>query len=259
MLFEDRVAIVSGAGPGLGYHTAKRMAREGAAVVLGARNEDRLKSLAAEIEAEGGRVAWSAGDIRDRDTCDRLVQTALDEFGRIDVLVNNAFRPDPMQPFVEADLDLWRKIFDVNVWGTLGLTQATVPHMQAQGGGAIVFILSMTIRKASGFEGAYGASKGALWAAARALARELGPDGIRINSVVPGWMKGPSVDIYLQWQAGERGVTPEEVEAEIAARTALNRVPTDEETAGAVLFLASDLSSGMTGQCVDVNGGEVFH
>jgi NAD(P)-dependent dehydrogenase (short-subunit alcohol dehydrogenase family) len=259
-LLGDRVAVVSGVGPGLGYHTARRLAREGAAVVMGARTESFLEQTAKEIVADGGRAAWSPTDVRDREQCDRLVQTAVDEFGRVDVLVNNAFRPDPMQPFATVDLDLWRKIFDVNVWGTLNLTQAVTRRMQAQGGGgAVVFILSMTIRKASGFEGAYGASKGALWAAMRALAKELGPDGIRCNAVVPGWMKGPSVDLYLQWQAGERGITPGEVEAEIAARTALGRVPTDEETAGAVLFLASDLSSAMTGQCVDVNGGEVFH
>lgn len=257
-LLDGKVAIVSGIGPGLGRHAALRLAGEGAAVVLGARTEERLKEVAAEVESAGGRAAWSPTDITDPDQCERLVQAAVDAFGAVDVLVNNAFVPDPFQPFESADFGQWRKVFDVNVFGTLQMTRAVVAPMKAAGRGSIVFVNSMVIHKVTFPQGAYAASKGALWAAARELATELGPHGIRVNSVVPGWMAGPSVDLYLAWQSAERGVSEGEVAAEIGARTALKRIPSDEECAGAIVYLASDLSSAMTGATVDVNGGEVF-
>lgn len=257
-VLEGKVAIVSGIGPGLGRQAALKLAWEGAAVVLGARTEERLKEVAGEIEAEGGKVAWAPTDITEPDQCDRLVHTALDAFGLVDVLVNNAFVPGSFQPFEAADFGRWRQVFDVNVFGTLQMTRAVVAPMKAQGRGSIVFVNSMVIHKSTFPQGDYAASKGALWAAARAIATELGPFNIRVNSVVPGWMAGPSVDMYLEWQAAERGVGTDEVAAEITAPMALNRIPTDEECAGAVVFLASDLSSAMTGQTVDVNGGEVY-
>lgn len=257
-VLDGKVAVVSGIGPGLGRQAALKLAAEGAAVVLGARTEDRLREVAGEVEAGGGRAAWSPTDITDPDQCERLARTALDAFGGLDVLVNNAFVPDPFQPFETADFGQWRKVFEVNVFGTLQMTRAVVAPMKARGGGSIVFVNSMVIHKSTFPQGAYAASKGALWAVARELATELGPAGIRVNSVVPGWMAGPSVDMYLAWQSAERGVPEEEIAAEIAAPMALRRIPTDEECAGAVVFLASDLSSAMTGATVDVNGGEVF-
>lgn len=257
-LLDGKVAIVSGIGPGLGRHAALRLAREGAGLVLGARTEDRLKEVSAEIEADGGQAVWAPTDVTDPDDCARLVALALERFGLVDVLVNNAFRPDPFQPFESADLDEWRKVFEVNLWGSVNMTRAVVPPMKEQRRGSVVFINSMVIHKATFPQGAYAASKGALWAMAREIATELGPYNIRVNSVVPGWMAGPSVDMYLAWQSAERGIPEDEVAGEISRNMALKRIPSDEECAGAVVFLASDLSSAMTGQTVDVNGGEVF-
>jgi len=257
-LLDGKVAIVSGIGPGLGRHAALRLAREGAGVVVGARTEDRLQEVVAEIEAEGGKAAWARTDVTDPDDCARLVSTALEAFGLVDVLVNNAFRPDPFQPFETADLDQWRKVFEVNLWGAINMTRAVIPPMREQARGSIVFINSMVIRKPTFPQGAYASSKGALWAMARELATELGPYNIRVNSVVPGWMAGPSVDMFLAWQSAERGISEDEVAGEVSRNMALKRIPSDEECAGAVVYLASDLSSAMTGQTVDVNGGEVY-
>lgn len=257
-LLDGKVAIVSGIGPGLGRQSALALADHGAGVVLGARTEKRLAEVAAEIEERGGHAAYRATDITEPDQCAALVQTALDEFGLCDVLVNNAFRPDPMVPFDEVDPEQWRGVFEVNVFGTLNMTRAVIPPMKSQGRGSVVFVNSMVIHKATFPQSAYAASKGALFATARELATELGSFGIRVNSVVPGWMAGPSVDMYLDWQAAEQGRDREQIAADIAEPMALKRIPTDEECAGAVVFLASDLSSAMTGQTVDVNGGEVF-
>ena len=257
-LLEDLCAVVSGAGPGLGRRIALAMAREGAAVVLGARTESYLAEVAAEIEAAGGRVASSPTDISDREQCRRLVDTAVEQFGRLDVLVNSAYRPDVFRPFEDVDLDAWRKIFDVNVFGTLQLTQSAVPHLKAAGRGAIVFVSSMVVRKIVLNQGGYAASKGALLTAAQVLASELGQYGIRVNSVMPGWMWGPPVQGYVKATAKATGASPESVYDGIAADIPLGAIPTDGEVAEAVVFLASDRAGVITGQCLNVNGGEVF-
>ena len=119
-------------------------------------------------------------------------------------------------------------------------------------------VASMAARKPTPLEGGYTVSKGALMTATRVLAYELGSKGIRVNAVVPGWMLGPSVDIYVQMTSENRGMTAAEVVDELAGRMALGRVPTDEEVAGTIVYLASDLSSVVTGQAIDANGGEYF-
>jgi NAD(P)-dependent dehydrogenase (short-subunit alcohol dehydrogenase family) len=183
---------------------------------------------------------------------------AVDHFGRVDCLVNCAFRPDVFQPFEEADLAVWRKISEVNLWGAMELAQAVAPVMKDQGGGSIVFVNSMVVRKTQPLQGAYAISKGGLLTAAQVLARELGPHKIRVNSVVPGWMWGPPVKGLFEMLAMGGDTT---VDAEYAKRTenmALGEMPTDADVAKAIVFFASDLSSAITGQTLDVNGGEVF-
>ena len=259
MLLTDKVAIVSGVGPGLGHQIALAFAREGADVVLGARTESYLDEVAAKIEATGRRALAVPTNIVKPDACARIVAEAVEKFGRVDCLVNCAFRPDPFQRFEDVDLEIWRKIFDVNVFGTLQLTQAVLPQMKAQGGGSIVFISSMSMRKIRPAEGGYAASKGALMTAAQVLAKELGPYKIRVNSVVPGWMLGPPVEMYLEFAAAGNGTSREEEYAKIVAEIPLGAIPPDEECANAVVFFASDLSAVVTGQALDVNGGEYFH
>ena len=181
-LLEGRVAIVSGVGPGLGQANAKALAREGATVVLATRSADYLAQTADEIVADGGNPIAVPTNITDRVQCDALAQRCLDDFGRLDVLVNNAFRASQFRSFEAADLAKWRKIHDVNVWGTLELTQACVPGLKqtaaAHGDAAIVFILSMSQRKIRADEIDYSSSKGALRTAMQGLAYELGPDHV---------------------------------------------------------------------------------
>jgi NAD(P)-dependent dehydrogenase (short-subunit alcohol dehydrogenase family) len=252
-LLDGKTCVVSGVGPGLGQATAKALAREGGKVFLAARSKDYLEEVAAEI-GDPSRAIVVPTDVTDRLQCEALVEAA----GRIDVLVNSAFRPDVFKRFEDVDIADYRAIFDVNVFGTLQLTQAAIPAMKERGG-SIVFVNSMVSRKPGRLQTGYGASKGALLAAAMSLAVELGRYQIRVNSVVPGWMLGPPVEMYLDYQAQKRGVTRDEVLAELGRDTALGAIPTQEACAEAVVFLASDLSSAMTGQSVDVNGGEYFH
>jgi len=259
MLLDNRVAIVSGIGPGMGRDISLAFAREGADVVLAARNAARLDEVAAEVRGLGRRALCVPTDIAADDDCRRLVEAAHGEFGRIDVLVNNAFKGGIEPTVEEGRMEDWRKIFDVNVFGSLQLTQAVIPHMRRQGGGSIVFINSMSMRIIEPHFGGYAASKGALMTAAQTLAKELGADRIRVNSVVPGYIWGPALQGYFRSLAEQRGIDPEAVYAEVAARTALRHIPTSEEIADAVLFLASDLSRAITGQALDVNGGHFFH
>ncbi len=259
MLLKDRIAIVSGIGPGMGRDISLAFAREGADLVLAARGADKLDSVAAEVRARGRRALCVPTDIAEADACRRLVDAAHAEFGRIDVLVNNAFKGGIEPLIADASVDHWRRIFDVNVFGSLQLTQAVIPHMRRQSGGSIVFINSMSLRIVEAKFGAYAASKGALMVAAQTLAKELGSDKIRVNTVVPGYIWGPALQGYFRMLAQQQDTTAEAVYAEIAGRTALNHIPTSEEIADAVVFFASDLSRVITGQALDVNGGHFFH
>jgi NAD(P)-dependent dehydrogenase (short-subunit alcohol dehydrogenase family) len=259
MLLDRKVAIVSGIGPGMGRDIALTLARNGADLTIAARRQAGLDAVAEEVRTLGRRVIAVPTDITRDDDCARLVAEAHAAFDRVDVLVNNAFHPGGFQLFERAKLDDWRTPFEVNVLGTLRLTQAVVPLMKAQGGGSIVMINSQVIREVMPTMGDYAASKAALLAATQTLARELGPHGIRVNSVVPGYIWGPSLRGWFEHQARQRGVDPQVVYDEVASHIALGKIPDSEEISGAVLFFASDLARVVTGQSLDVNGGQVFH
>lgn len=259
MLLKDKTAIVSGVGPGLGKEIALAFAREGANVALGARTESYLEEVQGEIEALGRRAVHVRTDITEQEQCDALAAATLDAFGAIDVLVHNAFAPDVFQLFEDVDLAAWRHIMDVNLFGSLQLTKAVLPAMKQQGSGSIVFVNSMIMRKVLPLQGGYATSKGALMTAAQVLAKELGPHKIRVNSIVPGWMWGPSVEGYFKMMESQTGKSMQDSYDEIASQIPLGEIPPDDDCANAAVFFASDMSSVITGQSLDVNGGEVFH
>ncbi|MHB8511678.1 MAG: SDR family oxidoreductase [Actinomycetota bacterium] len=259
MLLQDRVAVVSGIGPGLGRDTALALAREGCNVVMGARRDKHLQKVATEIESLGRKAEWLPTDISSKPQCEALAKAALSAFGRIDILVNNAFVQPPFETIEENDIGVWRDAFEVNVLGTVQMTKAVIPAMKEQLAGSIVFINSMSQRRIQARFGAYAATKAALITTVQTLARELGEYGIRVNSVVPGYIWGRALEWFFGQLAQQRGITAEEVYEEIAAETCLHRVPTSEEIADAVLFFASDLSRAVTGQALDVNAGHWFN
>ena len=258
MLLENRVGIVSGIGPGMGREIALAFAREGAHVVLAARTAAALEEVAADVRKLGRRALCVPTDIAKAEDCQRLADAARKEFGRIDALVNNAF-VTTFQTVETSTMDDWRHVFDVNLFGSLQLSQAVIPAMKEQHGGSIVMINSMSSRIVEPNMGAYAASKGALLTAAQTMARELGQYGIRVNSVVPGYIWSDKMKAYFEFLAGQQGTTPEAVKADISSRTALNHIPDSAEIADTVVFFASDLSRVVTGQSLDVNGGHYFH
>jgi NAD(P)-dependent dehydrogenase (short-subunit alcohol dehydrogenase family) len=258
-LLTDRVAIVSGIGPGMGRDVSLALAREGADLVLAARTASKITEVAAEVRSAGRRALEVPTDITNVGDCQRLVERAMAEYGRIDVLVNNAFDMGGFVKMEDATADDLLRPIRVNLVGSLQLTHEVLPVMKAQGKGSIVMINSMIIRDVLPNMGPYGASKAALMAATQGLAREIGVHGIRVNSVVPGYIWGPSLQGWFAHQAKQRGIEPQAVYDEVAANTALRHLPTSEEIADAVVFFASDLSRVITGQSLDVNGGHILH
>jgi NAD(P)-dependent dehydrogenase (short-subunit alcohol dehydrogenase family) len=258
MLLAEKVAVVTGVGAGLGKAAALALAREGAAVALVARTESRLDEVAEEIAQIGGKALAIPGSVANAEDCARVAETAAEKLGGIDIVVNSAFRGDKSEPFESADLTFWRKVYEVNLWGPLQLVQACFPAMKARGGGSVVNIASMSARLIRPNDGGYSSSKGALLTATKSMAIDLAPHKIRVNAVVPGWIWGPNVQTYVDWQVGERGCAPEDVIAEITAGIPLGEIPPQEDIAEAIVFFASGMSRMITGQSLDVNGGEFF-
>ncbi len=259
MLLEGKLAIVSGIGPGMGRDISLRLAEQGADLVLGGRTPEKLEAVAAEVRALGRRATPVVADIAVPAECRRLAERALAEHGRVDVLVNNAYHPGTMTLFEKDDLERWRETLEVNLLGSLRLTQEVLPAMVQRGGGSVVMISTMSTRTVNPGFAAYGASKAALNAATQGLARELGPHQIRVNAVLPGYIWGAPVKGFLEQQAQRRGIPYQQVHDELTAQIPLRRVPGSREIAGAVLFFASELSSCITGQLLDVNGGQVMY
>ena len=259
MLLEGKVAIVSGIGPGMGRDVSLALARQGAEIVLGGRTEAKLEKVAAEVESLGRRALHITCDIVDHDSCRALADRAAAEMGAVDILVNNAFDGGNAKSFLDSDLDDWRRTMDVNLFGTLAMTQAAVPHLATTGDGRVVMINTMSTQRIQPRYGAYAASKGALATATKTLARELGPQGIRVNGIHPGYIYGESVEWYFNHQAEKRGVTFQEVYDEVASETCLGYLPDSEEIAGTVVFLCSPLARPVTGQMIGVNCGHWFN
>ncbi|RJF92552.1 SDR family oxidoreductase [Noviherbaspirillum saxi] len=260
MLLKDKVIIVSGIGPGLGVKLAVEAAREGArAVAIAARTAAKLDDAERRIYALGSdcEVLKVVTDITDRAQCKRLVDKTAARFGRIDGLLNSAFThgnfPEPIE---SADLEVWRSVFDINLFGTMTLTQEVLPQMKVQGSGAIAMINTAAARRPFPGESGYAASKGALAVAVKYLAKELGPHGIRVNNIFMGWMWGEPVQGYIKRSAAEYQMPEEQLIAPIVANIALGRIPTDDDCAKAALFLVSDYANAVSGASLDANGGE---
>jgi 3-oxoacyl-[acyl-carrier protein] reductase len=258
MAAAERVAIVTGVGPGIGRSTALGLARDGTHVVLAARRPEPLAEVAAECEALGVRALAVPTDVGDLAQVDALADRALEHFGRIDVVVNSAAKGAPNHTIVNADLAEWQLAWQVNVLAPIQLSRRALPSMIENGGGAIVMVSTLAVRAINPGQGAYAATKAALTVAAQTLAREVGKHEVRVNIVVPGFVPGPNADTMFERLAERRGITAAQVQAELAGETALRRLPTPEDLADAIVFLCSDKARSITGQTLDVNGGRWF-
>lgn len=244
-----RVAIVTGAAQGLGRAFANRLADDGASVVVADRNADGAAAVVAELGAD--RAMAVQVDVADETAVAGMVEAVLDRHGRVDVLVNNAsiFSTIRMQPFEEISVEEWDQLMAVNVRGVFLCCRAVVPAMRAAGYGKIVNISSATVWIGRPNYLHYVTSKAALLGLTRALAKELGPDGIRVNAVTPG---------ATETEVPRETVTPAQVDAIIGMQS-LKRREVAADLVGTVSFLASDDSDFITGQTINVDGGAAFH
>jgi NAD(P)-dependent dehydrogenase (short-subunit alcohol dehydrogenase family) len=245
-----KVAIVTGAARGIGRAIAMMLARHGAAVVAVDLHEAArlLDELSLEIAASGGRCRVASTDVASRKDVDAMVDGAFAEFGRIDILVNNAaIHPYPAPLLTAAEAD-WDRLFAVNVKGVLFTCQAAIPRMQALGAGSVINIASDSAFDVIADEGGYGITKIAVVRMASYLARELAGTGLRVNSVAPGWVKTRLTDDFFVDPDASRSILES-----VPAR----RIASPDEIAGVVLFLASELSSYVNGHCIVVDGGRV--
>jgi NAD(P)-dependent dehydrogenase (short-subunit alcohol dehydrogenase family) len=253
-----KTVVVSGVGKGLGVELAAVALREGANVVAAARTEERLKATAVDLDPSGDRLAPVVADIRDAAACARIVEVATGRFGSIDALVHCAAYDAQFGGIDGADLAEFRAVYDINVFGTLQLTQSALPALK-QRGGAIVFIGTQSMFLPRVMQLGYATSKASMHTAGHLMAVELGKYKIRVNTVVATWMWGPAVQGYVEHLAAGRGVPPSEVAAEIASNMPLGEIPEDGDVAEAVMFLASDRARMISGQTLFVNAGEFLH
>jgi NAD(P)-dependent dehydrogenase (short-subunit alcohol dehydrogenase family) len=258
MLLKDNVVVVAGVGPGLGRSIAVRSALAGADVVLAARTASRLDEVAKEVAGLGRRALAVPTDLSVPDAAQQLARAAVDEFGRVDTLVFNALAMPPIKDLAAVDMDAVRASFDANVLSALRLIRLLIPAL-ADSHGSVVMINSMVVRYSQRTMGPYKLAKAALLAMAQSLATELGPRGVRVNSVAPGHIWGDSLKWYFSYLGHKRGVDAQQIYDETAAEIDLRRLPEPDEIADTVVFLASDLARAVTGQCLDVNCGEYHH
>ncbi|WP_370240574.1 SDR family oxidoreductase [Aeromicrobium sp.] len=260
-LLTDKVVVLSGVGPGLGRALGEEAARMGADLVLASRTPKRLEAMAEVVRSHGRRALVVPTDITDEDARARLVEAAVAEFGHVDCLINNAFGIPPMDPISTLGLEGLRAANETNVFAPLRLSSLFADALAAtddRPGGSIIMINSCVVYSSQPEFAGYKLSKGTLKHLASSLATELGPRGIRVNSVAPSYIYEDVNKAYFDWIASETGRTHDEVYAEKAAPTDLKRLATPEEVARATLFLASDLASAVTGVMLNVDCGE-FH
>lgn len=241
------VAIVTGAGQGLGRAFAKAFAQAGATAVIAELNENSAASVAEEIMQAGGKALAVATDVADEASVKRMAQVVEDQCGRIDTLVNNAgiFSTLEMRPFDQIPMGEWEKVLRVNVTGPFLCARAVLPAMRKRKRGRIVNIASAAVQLGRPNYLHYITSKSALIGMSRSMARELGNDGITVNSVMPG---------ATFTEVERKTVTPEQKQR-IVAMQCIPRPETPEDLVGTVLFLASDNAAFITGQTVNLDGG----
>ena len=243
-----RTALITGGSRGIGRATADLLARAGARVAINyARDEAAANGAVREIRGAGGEAMALAGDLSDETVARQLVRDVVAAWGRLDILINNAgiWEEDVAG---RGDVAVWDRTYAINLRGAYLVTDAAVPHLEKHGG-AIVFVSSTAGQRGEARHSAYAASKGALISYTKSLAAELGPRGIRVNAVAPGW-----VDTDMS-----RGSLDNPMErAEIEKLIPIGRVASAADIAGPILFLVSDLARHLQGEILNVNGGSVL-
>ncbi len=253
---DGRVALITGASGGIGRVMARRYARSGAKVALVARRADELAVTAKAITEDGSEALVLVADIRDEMACRHVVAETMARWDRLDVLVNNAAVPGADEPVAQATVENWRDVLDTNLVAPMvlsreALRQAMIPAQC----GNVQFVSSAAARHLQPHKAHYAAAKLALSALAQTLALEVGKTGIRVNTLVVGSVAGELFDNYVARRAKADGLDPAVVRQRLVGLSKLGRVVQPDEVAEVSIWLASDASSAVTGQDINVTGG----
>jgi NAD(P)-dependent dehydrogenase (short-subunit alcohol dehydrogenase family) len=250
--FQDKVVVISGGGSGIGRATALAMGAEGASLALGGLDAEPIEETLVDVRSSGGRAVGEVVDVARAADADRLIQAAIEAFGRLDVVVNCA-GTSAVADLVDMSEDDWDRVFDTNVKGIFLLSRAAIPFLLKSGNGAIVNLGSQLAFSAVGGFGAYCASKAAVVHLTRSMALELIPHGIRVNSVCPG---GTETPLLMRAFPGGRG--PQGSLDDLARAHPIGRLARPDEIASAIMFLASDEASFVVGTALVADGGYVL-
>lgn len=256
---EPRVTLITGASQGIGREIALAFARHGDSLVLAARDRENLEATAESARELGAEAIVVPTDVTRPEDAEGAATAAVEGFGRIDVLINNSGVGGPSGPLWELSLEDWRSTFAVNVEGVFLVSRAVIPRMIERGGGSIINIGSITGKRPLWGRTPYAATKTALIGLTRTLAIEAGPHGIRVNLISPGFVSGPRLDWVIEAQAEGRGLTTDQVRAELEDLAALHRLTEPGDIARVALFLASDDARAITGADINANSGVVMH
>ena len=250
-----RVALVAAASQGLGAAVALEFAREGARLVICSRSQERIEARAAAIRAETGAEALAIQcDVRDQQDVDSMMDAAIERFGAIDILITNAGGPPPA-PIVELEPADYENAFQLNMMSTVRLCYAALPHMLRLGSGSIVTITSLSVKQPIDNLALSNSIRLAVIGLTKSMANELGPQGIRVNSILPGWTRTSRVSQLLESRASANGTTGEIEANKIARSFPLRRLAEPAEFARVTVFLASPAASYVHGVALPVDGG----
>jgi NAD(P)-dependent dehydrogenase (short-subunit alcohol dehydrogenase family) len=256
---EGKVALVTGAGQGLGREVALRFAAEGATVVLAARSADKLEGVAREVGQAGGRAIPIATDVSDQQEVAELHDRVSGELGPLDVLVNNSGIAGPTAPLWKQTRAAWDETFAVNVTGVFLMCRAFLPEMIERNLGSVVIVGSMTGKRPLAGRTPYAASKTALIGLLRTLVWDLGESGVRANLISPGPIAGPRLDGVIADRAAASALPEADIRRELASVSPQTRFVDAAEIAAAALYLASDAASAITGEDLNVSAGAVTY
>jgi NAD(P)-dependent dehydrogenase (short-subunit alcohol dehydrogenase family) len=255
MLLNDRVAVVTGSGRAIGKTIALRLAAEGAHIVLAERNSDDLAEAAKSVAALGRQVLPIVTDVTSEHDVGAMASRVQEQFGALDILVNNAAIIGPTVPVHEVRRDDWDEVLAVNLTGAMLCARAVLPGMIARRAGKIINIASVAGKIAYPLRSPYAVSKWGLIGLTMTLAQEVGPFGIQVNVVCPGPVEGDRMRTIIATRARELGHTHEEVERDYLAKMALGRMVRAGDVASLVAYLASPHGDNITGQAIDVSAG----
>jgi len=255
MRLNNKVAIVTGGGTGIGKAISLAFASEGATVVVAARTQSRLEAVANEIRSRGKRATAIQTDVYDESQVKNMVTQTLNEYGQVDILVNNSGIAGPVGKVADVKLDDWNRVLAVNLTGVMLCTRAVLNNMTARRSGNIINISSSEGRRGSPYRSPYCVSKWGVIGLTQTLAMEVGKYNIRVNCIAPGYVEGERMEKAWKEAAEGTGRTYKEIVNGDLAGVALRRTVTTAEVAGAAIFLASDDSSGITGETISVDAG----